>query len=231
MTATVPQLFDRDGWWDERCAAFRSLRAVTAFRLQLLERWFPNGFAGLRVVDLGCGGGLLTVPLAAAGARVLGVDLGERALRDGARRGAAGAQFAVGDLLRPPVAAGGADLVLLADVLEHVGDPAAAVAVAARLLREGGHLFVNTIARTWRSRLLAIVLAEGLGFVPRGTHRWSAFVQPDELDDSAARVGLERQERIGERALVWRSLRQRAVVLEPAAGLHVGYAALYRRVS
>src|SRR5688572_20711461 len=73
-------LFDRDGWWDPRCRAFASLRSVSQFRLGLLRRWLGTEWHGRTVVDLGCGGGLLALPLGQAGARVVGVDLARRAL-------------------------------------------------------------------------------------------------------------------------------------------------------
>ncbi|MGB3965084.1 MAG: methyltransferase domain-containing protein, partial [Planctomycetota bacterium] len=116
-----------------------------------------------------------------------------------------------------------------ADVLEHVGDPAAAIAEAARILRPGGHLFVNTIARTLRARLFAIALGEGLGFLPRGTHRHDRFVRPDELDRMAAASELVRQRRTGERPALLATLRRRAVVLARTRSLAVGYAVLYRK--
>lgn len=227
-TSAATPLFDRDGWWDERCREFASLRAVSAFRLELLQRWLPSGPNGRTVVDLGCGGGLLAAPLAVAGARVVGVDLARQALAAGKRREVATYLPVAGDLLHTPIAAGAADLVLLADVLEHVADPRAAVAEAARLLRPGGHLFVNTIHRTLRSRLLAITLGEGLGFIPRGTHRWSDFVTPTELDTMAAAQRLVRIARTGEAPRLWRTLQSRAVVLRESKSLAVGYAALYR---
>ena len=220
-------LFDRDGWWDPRCRAFASLRSVSAFRLALLRRWLPAGWQGRTVVDLGCGGGLLAVPLAEAGARVVGVDLARRALQDARRREVSAFLPLVADLASVPVAAGCADLVLLADVLEHVADPAAAVAEAARLLRPGGSLFVNTIHRTLRSRLFAIVLGEGLGFIPRGTHVWRQFVRPDELDRMAAAVGLVRLQRTGEAPRLLRSVSSGIVVLRESRSLAVGYAVLY----
>lgn len=225
---TEPQ-FDRDGWWDPGCRAFASLRAVTTFRLELLRRWLPAGFAGRRIVDLGCGGGLLAAPLAAAGARVVGVDVARQALRDARRHAGAGMLPVVGDLLAPPVPAGVADLVLLADVLEHVDAQAAAMHAAARLLRPGGALFVNTIARTLRARLLAITLGEGLGLIPRGTHQWRRFVRPRELDAMAAAAGLVPVHRTGEAPRLLATLRRGAVVLRASRGLGVGYAVLYRR--
>lgn len=221
------QLFDRDGWWDPHCRAFASLRSVSAFRLGLLRRWLGTQWQGRTVVDLGCGGGLLAVPLAAAGALVVGVDLARRALQEVLRRDVPALLPLVADLVSVPLAPDCADVVLLADVLEHVADPAAAVAEAARLLRPGGSLFVNTIHRTLRSRLFAIVLGEGLGFIPRGTHVWRRFVRPDELEAMAAAGGLVCRQRTGEAPRLWRSVASGAVVLRESRSLAVGYAALY----
>ncbi len=230
MTA-ASTLFDRGGWWDPGCRAFASLRAVSEFRLGLLQRWLPDGGRGLSIVDLGCGGGLLGLPLAAAGARVLGVDIARAALAAGSRRAEGAFQAVAGDLLCPPVVAGAADAVLLADVLEHVDDPCPAVVAAAALVQPAGHVFVNTISRTLRSLLLAIGVAEGFGFVPRGTHRWRRFVKPGELDEMAAAAGLVRIHRIGEAPRLVATLRTGAIRLRESRSLALGYAALYRRVA
>lgn len=227
MNAADP-LFDRGGWSDPASAEFRSLRRTTGFRLELLQRWLPGEWRGRVVLDLGCGGGLMAAPLAAAGARVLGIDIALAALRDGIASGG-GHRAVLADLAELPIADGTADVVLLADVLEHVAAPAAVIAAAARALRPGGHLFVNTIHRTLRSRLLAITLAEGLGYVPRGTHRWSQFVTPRELDAMAAANRLFRVQRTGEVPRLVPTLRERAIVLKESASLAVAYAALYRR--
>lgn len=223
------ELFDRDDWWDGSSRAFASLHAVSAFRLELLATWFPGGFAGRTVVDLGCGGGLLGVPLARAGARVLGVDRAGAALRAALRQGS-GMQPVQADLAAVPLEPGSADVVLLADVLEHVERPAELVAAAAALLAPGGTLFVNTISRTWRSRLFAITLGEGLGYVPRGTHEWRLFVRPEELDAMAAAAGCLRVQRCGEAPRLLATVRTGAVQLRPSRSLAVGYAALFQKV-
>lgn len=230
MTAAVPSpLFDCDGWWDEDCRAFASLRALSAFRLRLLQTWLGASLRSATIVDLGCGGGLLAVPLADEGAQVIGIDLGARALAAARARGGPRLLAVRADLAAPPVGSGIADVVLLADVLEHVQEPAAAVREAVRLLRRGGHLFVNTINRTLRSWLLAIVLAEGLGFVPRGTHRWRDFIGPGELHAMAAAAGCVQERCIGERPCLLATLRRGHVVVRGARSLAVGYAALYRK--
>lgn len=223
------ELFDRDDWWDRSSRAFASLHAVSAFRLELLATWFPGGLAGRTVVDLGCGGGLLGVPLARAGARVLGVDRAGAALRAALRQDS-GMQPLQADLTELPLADGSADVVLLADVLEHVERPRELVAAAAQLLAPGGALFVNTISRTWQSRLFAITLGEGLGYVPRGTHEWRLFVRPEELDAMAAAAGCVRVQRCGEAPRLLATVRTGAVQLRPSRSLAVGYAALFQKV-
>lgn len=227
-SAAASPLFDRDGWWDARCRAFASLRAVSAFRLALLREWAGPALGG-RIVDLGCGGGLLAVPLAEAGAQVLGVDLGLGALRAARAQRSPRLHCVAADLHAVPLADGCAEVVLLADVLEHVARPGDVIGEAARLLRPGGRLFVNTIARTWRSRVLAIALAEGLGLVPRGTHQWRAFVQPAELDAMATAHGLRRVARCGEAPRLWRTVRHWRIELRPSRSLALGYAALFAK--
>lgn len=228
--ATAEPLFDRADWWDEGARAFASLRSVTTFRLELLRQWMPQGFAGRTVVDLGCGGGLLAVPLAREGAHVIGLDLAAKALRAARAQQPERLLAAQADLAALPLAERSADVVLLADVLEHVDDPAAVVAQAAKVLRPGGALFVNTIHRTLRSRLFAITLGEGLGFIPRGTHQWRQFVRPDELDAMARAAGLVRVQRAGEAPRLLATLRAGAVVLRPSKSLAVGYAALFQKI-
>ena len=228
IAASEP-LFDRDGWWHPQCRAFASLRSVSQFRLALLQEWLGDSWRGRTVIDLGCGGGLLSVPLARAGARVLGIDLAPRALRSGQREQPNGWLPVVADLTAPPVPAASADVVLLADVREHVRDPAAVVRAAATMLRPGGSLFVNTIARTVRSRWLAIRLAEGLGYIPRGTHRWEQFVDPAEVEQAAQTAGLQKVAAVGESPRLLATLLRGAIVLRKSRSFAVGYAMWFRR--
>jgi 2-polyprenyl-6-hydroxyphenyl methylase/3-demethylubiquinone-9 3-methyltransferase len=220
------------GWWDPADRTYASLRAVNAVRLQILRGWLAElGSGASAVADLGCGGGLMAVPLARHGARVVGVDLARPALAAARAQRQGGAAFVVGDVARAPLRAACADLVLLCDVLEHVDDPDGAVAEAARVLLPGGLLFVNTINRTLRARVLAVALAEGLGLIPRGTHDPARFVRPAELLAMAQRAGLRAERWHGERPLLWASLRARAVRVRPGRSLAVGYCALFRRAS
>jgi 2-polyprenyl-6-hydroxyphenyl methylase/3-demethylubiquinone-9 3-methyltransferase len=233
-TAAAPaDLFARPGWWDPGSRAYASLRAVTRLRLELLRDWlasWPAGTLPRTVVDLGCGGGLMGVPLALGGMRVLGVDRSAPALREAAARGARVALFVRADLQRLPLRDGCADLALLCDVLEHVDDVGAAVAAAARLLRSGGGLFVHTINRTLRARLLAVALGEGLGLIPRGTHDPRRFVRPQEVEALARAHGLAAERWYGERPRLWATLCTRTVQLRRGRSLAVGYAAGFRRM-
>jgi len=233
-TAAAPaDLFARPGWWDPGVRAYASLRAVTRLRLELLRDWllsWPAGALPRTIVDLGCGGGLMGVPLAEGGARVLGVDRSAPALGEAAARGAPRALFVCADLQRLPLRDGCADLALLCDVLEHVDDVGAAVAAAARVLRPGGGLFVHTINRTLRARLLAVVLGEGLGLIPRGTHDPRRFVRPQELEALARGHGLAAERWYGERPRLLATLRTRTVQLRRGPSRAVGYAAGFRRM-
>lgn len=231
MTKPAPAdaQFDREDWWQSDSRAFASLRSVSAYVLRALEEWLGTSWAGRTVIDLGCGGGLYAVPLARAGARVVGVDVARGALRAARRQLPAGWLAVAGDLAVPPVCAGRADVVLLTDVIEHVADPAQVVQQAAALLRHGGYLFVNTIARTWRSRWLAIRLAEGLGLVPRGTHRWEKFINPPELEAMATAAGLRLVAVRGQAPRVFATLWQGAIALRPSRSLAVSYSMLFTK--
>jgi 2-polyprenyl-6-hydroxyphenyl methylase / 3-demethylubiquinone-9 3-methyltransferase len=228
MSSAAEPLFDRSGWWNPKCREFRSLRGVSEFRLELLQRWLPGSWQGKVVVDLGCGGGLLAIPLAHQGARVLGLDLAHKALLEAEAQHSEAFCAIRANMTAPPVASHSADLVLLADVLEHVDDRPEVMAAATRLVRPGGYLFVNTIHKTMRSRLLAITLGEGLGYIPRGTHQWRRFVPPSEVSELARQGGLSLVRRIGEAPRLWATLRTGAIVLRETSSLAVGYAALYR---
>lgn len=219
-----------DAWWTGR--AFRSLRAVKEFQLARIRRFVDRDLTGMDIVDVGCGGGLLTVPLDQLGARVTGVDIEpscvEAAARAAHQRGAR-CRFVVGDACALPLGDASADLVLLSDVLEHVVDQDAAIAEAARVLRPGGQLFVNTIHRSGWARFWAITVAEGLGFVPRGTHDARLFVRADELSAMASATGLRRTHVEGEAPRVLASLVHRSIRLRTSRSLGVAYGALFEK--
>ncbi len=199
-------------WWN-RAGPMRPLHVVNALRLDYIRRRIAQHFGlahgatlqGLRILDLGCGGGLLSEPLARAGATVLGIDASAGNVA-AARLHAASEGVAVEYRLGEPKAAlrdgERFDVVLALEVVEHVSDVDAFVATAGRCVTAGGMLFASTIDRTWKSFLLAIVGAEYvLRVLPRGTHQWRRFVRPHELAAAAERCGLQRTDLRGMRYL------------------------------
>jgi 2-polyprenyl-6-hydroxyphenyl methylase/3-demethylubiquinone-9 3-methyltransferase len=200
VSANDLTLYDRHArsWWDDHHAFARSLREVNRLRLMLVRQRLGGRLRGMTVVDLGCGGGLFAEPLAGDGARVLGLDLSAASLMEAARHAQAPAPaYLRADARRAPLAGGCAELVLCADLLEHVEDWRELLAEAARLLVPGGEIFVTTVNTGWRARLLVVTLGEGLGLVPRGTHDAARFISPQQLIAAAAALGLECSGRAG----------------------------------
>jgi len=180
-------------WWDPE-SEFKPLHDINPLRVEYIDRQ-SGGLAGKTVVDIGCGGGLLSEAMAARGARVTGIDLAEQSL-DVARlhlhesglevdyRHVAAEDFAE----EKPQAF---DVVTCLEMLEHVPDPASIVAAAARLLKPGGSLVLSTLNRHPKAFALAIVGAEYLlGMLPRGTHEYARFIKPSELARFARQAGL-----------------------------------------
>ena len=224
-------LYERhaEDWWDDRSDAFRSLHGVNRFRARLVVEWFGERLPGAQVVDLGCGGGLLARPMLEQGAQLVGVDLSHVSLRAAHARLNGSSLFVQGDATSSPLRTGCADVVLLADVLEHVEDPVVPLREAARLLRPGGLLYVNTINSGLRARLLAVTVAEGLGLVPRGTHDPALFIAPAELERLAAGVGLRLLRLQGEAPALLKTIRRWTIELKPSASSAVTYSALLEK--
>lgn len=180
-------------WWDPH-SEFRPLHLLNPLRLQWISAHVS--LAGARVLDVGCGGGLLSEAMAAAGARVTGIDLAEPSLQV-ARLHALESGVDVVYELTPaedhaaqhPAAY---DVVVCMEMLEHVPDPASIVHALAKLVRPGGWVFISTLNRNPKSFVLAIVAAEYLlKLLPRGTHEFARFLRPSELAAMAREVGLE----------------------------------------
>lgn len=182
-----------EAWWSDDDPYFAALRAMVPPRLSFFARHaLPP--AGARVLDAGAGGGLLSVELAARGARVVALDLAPRALRAargeaGRRRLALAAVVALGE--RCPLRDASFDLVVCADVLPHVVAPPPLLDELARLVAPGGKLYVATMNRTALARFVLITLGEDvLGLIPRGTHVAEKFITPAELSSEMAARGL-----------------------------------------
>lgn len=174
-------VFDDFRWWDQGDV----LTQITPSRFAYLQSVAGN-LQGRRVLDVGCGGGLLSEPLRRAGARVVGVDLSENSLlaaRNHARAGYLGIDYLRSPAERLPFAGGSFDLVVAFDVLEHLADLSQAVVEISRVLRPGGRLIYDTMNRTLLCRIVVIWIGEHLwrGGPPRGTHQWHKLIKPGEL--------------------------------------------------
>lgn len=197
-------------WWDERgpmgvLHRFNPVR-LAYIRDALCRRFgrdprMPFPLEGLTVCDVGCGGGVLSEPLARLGAHVTGLDPAEQNIVVArAHAEAAGVPVAYrGETIEAVVAAGQTfDAVLIMEVVEHVSDMPAFVRTACAAVKPGGMLFGATLNRTLRSFAMAIVGAEYvLGWLPRGTHDWEKFVRPEEFGRAIRSGGLAVTDTVG----------------------------------
>jgi 2-polyprenyl-6-hydroxyphenyl methylase/3-demethylubiquinone-9 3-methyltransferase len=186
-------------WWDPKGPS-KPLHELNPLRLRYVERAVPLRDAA--VLDVGCGGGILSEAMARAGARVLGIDLSQAVLDVAelhALEGKVAAEYravAAEELARERPAA--FDLVTCMEMLEHVPDPAASVAALAALAKPGGHVIVSTLNRNPLAFAVAIVGAEYVARVlPRGTHEYLKFIRPSELARWGRQAGLELRDLTG----------------------------------
>ena len=176
-------------FWDVQ-GPYRTLHQINPARLQFVERFVV--LSGLRVLDVGCGGGILSEALAERGATVVGIDLAESALQAAeAHRAGQAVEYRL-ESSRETAARGEVfDVVTCMEMLEHVADPAAVLRDIHALLKPGGWAFFSTINRTLKARLGAVYAAEYLlRLVPQGTHQYDWFIKPAELSRMAERAGL-----------------------------------------
>ncbi|MEM9010786.1 MAG: bifunctional 2-polyprenyl-6-hydroxyphenol methylase/3-demethylubiquinol 3-O-methyltransferase UbiG [Pseudomonadota bacterium] len=197
-------------WWDPH-GKFRPLHLMNPVRLDYITAQIaaefgrdmkaPAPLQGLRLLDIGCGGGLLSEPMARLGAEVVGADAAAGNIPV-ARLHAEQSGLVIDyrhTLAEDLVAAGETfDIVLSMEVVEHVPDPGAYLAACAALLRPGGLMICSTLNRTPQSFALAIVGAEYvLGWLPKGTHQWSKFIPPDRLFEMLEAGGMTPVDRKG----------------------------------
>ncbi len=180
-------------WWDTQ-SEFKPLHQINPLRLQWIQSLAP--LQGQRVLDIGCGGGILSDAMARAGAQVLGIDLASKALKV-AQLHALEAQtpnVSYREVSAEALAAeapGSFDVVTCMEMLEHVPDPASVVQACATLVKPGGKVFFSTINRNPKAFLFAVVGAEYvLNLLPRGTHEYQKFIRPSELASHLRAVGL-----------------------------------------
>lgn len=180
-------------WWDTE-SEFKALHEINPLRLDYIDALAK--LSSKRVLDVGCGGGILSEGMATRGARVTGIDLGEAPLSMARLHLLeSGLEIEYRRISAESLAeqqAGKYDIVTCMEMLEHVPDPASTVAACARLVKPGGDVFFSTINRNPKSFLFAIVGAEYLlRLIPRGTHEYARFIRPCELSRWARSAGLQ----------------------------------------
>ena len=181
-------------WWDPN-SEFKPLHAINPLRLSWMKS-FVN-FEGKKVVDIGCGGGILAESIAQSGADTTGIDLSEKALKVAELHALeVGANLTYRAISAEDLAqeqAGQYDVVTCMEMLEHVPDPASVVRACAALCKPGGTLFFSTLNRNPKSYLFAIIGAEYiLRLLPKGTHEYAKFIKPSELVHFTRAADLER---------------------------------------
>jgi 2-polyprenyl-6-hydroxyphenyl methylase/3-demethylubiquinone-9 3-methyltransferase len=194
-----------DSWWDAENGPLRALHDMNPARVSYFDttaREIHGRPAGeITVLDIGCGGGLVSEALARLGYRVTGIDLSAESVRVAQRHAAAQGvrvDYRVGSAYDLPAGDASVDVVVISDVLEHLHDLPSAVAEIARVLRPGGVVVFDTINRTLRSYLVAILISERwLKIIHPGTHNWRMFIRPFELRVVFARHGLRLSEVYG----------------------------------
>ena len=186
-------------WWDPQ-SEFRPLHEINPLRLGYIDG--IANLPGKAVLDVGCGGGILAEAMAARGARVTGIDLGEKALSVAklhlleSGREVEYIEIAAEDFARERPQQ--YDVVTCMEMLEHVPDPGATVKACAELVKPGGVLFFSTINRNPKSYLYAVIGAEYiLRLLPRGTHDYAKFIKPSELASMCRRAGITVEGLIG----------------------------------
>ncbi len=187
-------------WWDPE-SEFKPLHDINPLRLEFIARR-TGGLAGKRVLDVGCGGGILSESLAAQGAEVTGIDMGEAPLAVARlHQHESGLEIDYRQTTAEELAAempGRFDVVTCLEMLEHVPEPESVIRACATLVRPGGHVFFSTINRNPKAWLFAIVGAEYvLRLLPKGTHEYEKFIRPSELEVWARHAGLQVREITG----------------------------------
>lgn len=186
-------------WWD-RESEFKPLHDINPLRVDFIDR--IGGLQGKKVLDVGCGGGILSESMAHRGADVTGIDMGEAPLKVAKLHGLeTGVSVEYRQITVEELAAEQPeqyDIVTCMEMMEHVPDPASIVEACSKLVKPGGFAFFSTLNRNPKSYLMAIVGAEQvLKLVPKGTHNFNKFIRPSELSNWIRTSGLQNLEMTG----------------------------------
>jgi len=186
-------------WWDEQ-GEFKTLHAINPLRIEFIERYITLN--SRKIVDVGCGGGILTEGLAKRGAQVLGIDLSEELIDVADLHGLeSGVQARYQKISAESLAQqqpGSFDHVTCMEMLEHVPDAGSIISACATLVKPNGMVFFSTLNRQPKAYLFAILAAEYvLQMLPKGTHDYKTFIKPSELCQSARACGLSLRGMVG----------------------------------
>ena len=186
-------------WWDPN-SEFKPLHEINPLRLAWIDQHVQ--LAGKKVLDIGCGGGILSESMAQRGADVTGIDLSDKALSVAKLHLLESGQKVSYQSISAEEYAGQAggtfDVVTCMEMLEHVPNPASTIAACSALVKPGGHVFFSTLNRNLKAYMLAVIGAEYILYMlPKGTHDYTKFIKPSELARWAKAVGLEPGELIG----------------------------------
>ncbi len=194
-------------WWDEN-GPFRILHEITPLRMAFIKDNLEISFGrtnkgakplkGLRILDVGCGGGILCEPLARLGATVVGIDPVEENIevaQSHAEQMGLSIDYQACAIENLPKEIPSFDIVIASEIIEHVDQPYAFVKCCANRLKKKGGLVVTTFNKTLKSYLLGIIAAEYvLGWAPQGTHSWNKFIKPEDLSCELSQLGLKDQD-------------------------------------
>ncbi|MGE4351508.1 MAG: bifunctional 2-polyprenyl-6-hydroxyphenol methylase/3-demethylubiquinol 3-O-methyltransferase UbiG [Bdellovibrionales bacterium] len=209
-----------DQWWNPR-GSFRALHALGPVRMDYIRQQMPVPLKGLRVLDAGCGGGLLAESMAREGARVVGIDASFDAIKVAqahAKVEGLGIDYRQETVESLAQTDERFDLITAFEIVEHVANLKSFMTALATLLKPGGVIMVATLNRTKRSFLLGVVMAEYvLGWVPPGTHDWDRFVRPSEMVNLWASLGIEAMDCTG---LVYKPMQGAFVLSKGRAGVN-----------
>jgi len=204
-------------WWDKE-SEFKPLHEINPLRLNYIDEL--SGLAGKKVLDVGCGGGILSESMAKRGAQVTGIDMGGKPIKIAKLHALeAGVEInyrkVSAEALADEVGSDTEqqfDVITCLEMLEHVPDPASIIQACSRMLKPGGQLFLSTLNRNPKAYMLAIIGAEYvLNMLPRGTHDYAKFIRPAELSRWARAAGLEVK---GSTGLVYNPLTKRYKLAE-----------------
>jgi 2-polyprenyl-6-hydroxyphenyl methylase/3-demethylubiquinone-9 3-methyltransferase len=182
-----------DAWWDKK-GELRALHDINPVRLDYIDS--RAGISGKRILDIGCGGGILSEAMARSGAEVTGIDMAEVSLESAKMHlRLSGCKVDYIQITAEDLAAKRKnyfDVTVCMELLEHVPDPQSIFNACGMLVKPGGHIFFGTINRTWAAYLLVVVVAERIfGIVPKGLHSYKKFIKPSEIESWAQKSGLK----------------------------------------